>query len=119
MQSSSETTSSLEEKKVPLAVDQTALAQIQREMFSLHYLRQRAIRAHYAGGVAKERGFMRVSPYYEDELAESLWLAGFDGKKFEDVFRVGDPCPAPKEQTNATPVTRATENPESCAPASA
>jgi hypothetical protein len=34
------------------------------------------------GVVAKEKGFARVSPYYEDELRTPYWLAGYDGIEF-------------------------------------
>lgn len=31
---------------------------------------------------ARERGFARVSPYYEDNLREPYWLAGYDDLEF-------------------------------------
>jgi hypothetical protein len=39
-------------------------------------------RAWDKGVLAKEMGFARVSPYYEDELREPYWLAGYDGIPF-------------------------------------
>lgn len=39
-------------------------------------------RAWDKGVVAREQGFARVCPYYEDELREPYWLAGYDGIPF-------------------------------------
>lgn len=52
-------------------------------------------RAWNKGQLAKEQGFARVSPYYEDELREPYWLAGYDGIEFRPpmiVKQVDDPA---------------------------
>lgn len=35
--------------------------------------------AYRRGRTAREQGFMRVSPYYEDAGRETAWFAGYDG----------------------------------------
>lgn len=36
-------------------------------------------RAFVSGRVAKTRGFIRLSPFYEDEAADKLFFNGYDG----------------------------------------
>lgn len=47
-----------------------------------------------SGKKAKVRGFARISPYYEDALADKFWFAGFDGLQFDEIG---------KEETHPTP----------------
>ncbi len=42
-------------------------------------------KAFYAGSSAKKRGFIRLSPFYEDEKADALFYGGYDGKTEEDM----------------------------------
>lgn len=42
-------------------------------------------KAFYLGKSSKGRGFMRLSPFYEDEAADFYWYAGFDGKTEEEM----------------------------------
>ena len=41
--------------------------------------------AYSRGEAAKERGFMRVSPFYESPIEAAYFLAGFDGEPFDFV----------------------------------
>jgi len=41
--------------------------------------------AFYKGQSAKGRGFMRLSPFYEDEKADFYFYGGYDGKTEEDM----------------------------------
>jgi ribosome modulation factor len=38
-----------------------------------------------AGRSARQKGFARVCPYYEEPKAEKYWLAGYDNIDFKEV----------------------------------
>jgi len=45
--------------------------------------KQRNAKDYYdAGAKARRKGFMRVTPYYQQPRADYWWLAGFDGVEF-------------------------------------
>lgn len=46
--------------------------------------------AYYLGQAARERHLLRVTPYYEDPVADEYWFAGYDGVKLEDVGKETD-----------------------------
>lgn len=46
--------------------------------------------AYSLGMKHKGIGMMRVSPIYDDELADQYFFAGYDGKPIEDVGKVKD-----------------------------
>jgi len=37
------------------------------------------------GKTDKSKGFVRVSPFYEDDVADYFWFAGWDGRTFEEA----------------------------------
>ena len=41
--------------------------------------------AYENGQESKKKGFMRVTPYYENEQLDKYWFAGYDDIKIEDV----------------------------------
>jgi hypothetical protein len=50
---------------------------------------------------AREVGFERVSPYYENVDADIYWFAGFDGMSFEAAMQIHSAQPeAHHEHTN-------------------
>ena len=53
-------------------------------------MRNRLKEAHYQGEEAKRLGRMRVTPYYEDPIADTYWFAGYEGVKLEDVGKETD-----------------------------
>jgi hypothetical protein len=66
-------------------------------------------KAFYLGKSSKGRGFMRLSPFYEDETADFYWYAGYDGKTEEEmglalvVVGGGMATPTPESQDTSTP----------------
>jgi hypothetical protein len=54
------------------------------------------------GANAREIGFERVSPYYEDIDADLYWFAGFDGMSFEAAIEIhhSQPEATHHEQSN-------------------
>jgi hypothetical protein len=64
-------------------------------------------KAYYLGKSSKGRGFIRLSPFYEDEQADVYWYGGYDGKTEEEmglklVVVGGMATPAPGETNPLT-----------------
>lgn len=52
------------------------------------------------GENAREVGFERVSPYYENVEADLYWFAGFDGVSFDAALRLYTAADLPHRDTN-------------------
>lgn len=51
--------------------------------FNKQYIEPRV--AYDSGRASKNKGLMRVSPYYENEKADKYWYAGYDGVEFDEI----------------------------------
>lgn len=49
-------------------------------MARLGQMEMRKRRAYFRGQSARENGWVRVSPFYEDDGADMAWFAGYDGE---------------------------------------
>ena len=49
------------------------------------YKHAELIRAFEKGKLAKQKGFMRISPFYEEKTLDEYFFRGYDGFKFDEI----------------------------------